>query len=511
MRASQTIALAALFAGYVLGGIALFLGYYVPMVTEETEDTLRLSVPIRPQNERVALMNPTGPNSIEGAMFVNSHQYGALAANLSVRGKPIGRHWKYFPPEIWHPSAICGVSYDWIRGKCRWCAVDDVHHHRCLEGRFTVSVFRDDNKAYSLQTRGTLDLVGMRSLHRSPYGKAELDQVYFTCSRLNSSLPVGKPGRLTLDHLPGFSHAVAALPQQPLVKRPRNQTAVCTKAFYGTGINPHTIERFVVHYLETWKFDYIIMYELGTTVGTLLKDVIQQSTVLQRYARANKLVLIDFRQELQREYGAIAGDMVLLSSKNGQLVVSSDCINRAKSIFTQVEWVLLIDWDEILTVAPYRQVKPESFASFAAEKSAFLHSKGKHRYEVEVLDFERHRASENLICDDCGANIEPWNQTLAMDYALQHEAAQFLNKTQRTETLKKYALRISQDGLFPTAASYGVHDLGRCAYREDGGLRYSVSLQDVYLRHYKCLNKDNCDEHRTKLAVGWPLQFGANW
>lgn len=448
-------------------------------------------------------------HAVEGALFTKCHTFGKDALKYSSSKKKMGKAWKFFYPDLWETTG-CAVSHRWLHGNCSWCSQRNTS--LCLQGEFTMHGFRDDNKAYSLQTRGTLDLVAMRPEHSSAYGKAEIDQVYFSCSKLNAALPVGESGVLTLDNFPNFVHPVAPvlknLDHHPV--KTRRKTAVCTKAFYGTGSNTHTIERFVRHYLETWKFDYIIMYELGTTVGVLMQDIIHNSPTLSRYYSEGKLVLIDFRQELQREYGAIAGDMVLLSSKNGQLFVSSDCINRAKSVYTDIEWVLLVDWDEILTIGPYRKFIPESFAAFAEEKSRFLKHKGKSRYEVDVLDLQRHRAPDTSICDECGAT-ETWDQDTWTYHALKFEAPQFLNKSLYTESMNKYAVRITQDGMFPRAWAYGVHVLSKCAFQSDGGLRYLVALHDVYLRHYKCLNRQNCEEDFEKVQVLWPIEFGSGW
>lgn len=484
---------------YLLGLCCLLYQLRVEFPRDIYLSSIALPPPSPQQRHNKArLLNALSPFTIEGTWFAKSHLYGDKAKNI-----PGARYnAKYFYKDLWESNG-CGLNFEWIHGKCYWCAVNDTQD--CRYGKFAVHVFRDDATAYSLETRGTMDMITMRSAHDSRNGKSELDQLYFTCSALNAPLPENQDGMLHLEDFPALALPVAAY--KPVSSSStRYKTAVCTKAFYGKGINQYTIIKFIVHYLENWKFDYIILYELGTTVGLLLKDVIAGDAKLLNYLKQGRLVLVDFRDDLQRAYGPIRGDMTLFSSKNGQMMVSADCINRAKSTLVDVDWVLLVDWDEYLAIGPMNELGTQTFADFAATRQA---ANGKSR--LQVIEFERHRpVSDDSICLDCDNLYVSWDQVHWATYANKHEIDQFLNTTSKTEPAKKYAVRIDSTEI-PRTWAYGVHVISRCAYRHGRGNRLMVPIVDVYIRHYRCLNRAICvDNALQRIQLNWAFEFSSS-
>ena len=134
-----------------------------------------------------------------------------------------------------------------------------------------------------------------------------------------------------------------------------------------------------------------------------------------------------------------------------------------------------------------------------------------------MLEFDRHRAPEHerSICDECESYDRPWDQDAFQIYSHKFESIHFgKNKTLRTETARKYAVRVV-DHTSPCSWGFGVHELSKCAFPYEnpaGGVRWAVAIQDVYLRHYKCLNErqPKCDPG-VRHDISWPVNFGSDW
>jgi Glycosyltransferase family 92 len=308
----------------------------------------------------------------------------------------------------------------------------------------------------------------------------------------------------------------------------KSRDYVCTRGMYGETFSPQRLADFASFYLNRWKFESIIIYELGMTSHRTMFDVINKERSLRKLVEEGKLIVVDLRDNLQRSYGMLYQEILLSSAAIGQLYTIQDCFSRAKS--NQARWVLTVDIDEWLTYGDAHAVPPSSFAEYAAVvERKFLPKK------LSTINFKAKwkvkEISDPSICRLCGEG--KWDEETVWKFHRDVELPPFRGETEWGPTGKvlitvqeklrilqgrhkinedeagngggngKYAVRLDE-GYEPRSFGLGIHTVEPyCVYGKEhtSERTYKAPMRDMYIRHYRdCGNQYT---HCEKRPLSW--------
>ena len=316
-------------------------------------------------------------------------------------------------------------------------------------------------------------------------------QVYIRCS-LYSPAPPFQEGVLRVQNL---TKIVQLVNPGEIKTTKKDTSAVCVKGIFGKKFSTNTVVQFVRHYLDNWKMDKVILYEVGATRGLVLMDIIERIKILHDYYVQGRLITIDIRDSMQRMYGAITTDPVMFSAVHGQMMAFSDCMMRAK--LEGLEWVLNVDYDELLTFGVEHPTARETFAGLVHRQEEYFLAERKknasrYQYPMRVMQFFRRApiVGEDSVCEDC----RQWDQQKIFEL---HRAKEGYNESLEVWP-GKFAVRVNATSAYPLTNACGVHVVASKGAFERGFTSERLRIvpqTDVYLRHYSCMNfrSGNCE------------------
>jgi hypothetical protein len=251
----------------------------------------------------------TAVRTIEGSLAV---KYGKTRQGLFNFSNPLV--WKETPP-----------GYQYLPG-CSFCVLDD-----CVTG--------------TLIARKVGDVKGPIINFQAQLARNRLYAVQnkkYVPSFRSVSLLCTLHGDVTVSSSPGLLSLIASSLSLRVNTRHRKtppQDVVCGRALFG-GMDPEVLFRFATFYTSVWAFHRVVVYD----VGLVPESFWHAHAGIIELRDKGRLVVIDFKTELLRLYGATKwNDVVLLSAAQMQMDTKFDCVNRAKGLGGR--WTLHLDMD----------------------------------------------------------------------------------------------------------------------------------------------------------------------
>ncbi|KAH9253394.1 hypothetical protein BASA81_001860 [Batrachochytrium salamandrivorans] len=406
--------------------------------------------------------------SVEGSTFVRLPKARHLSeANWTRDPAPTG-----CVPKLVYRSQACA----WCSSTTRACSKG---------GRLAIRRFPNE---VSLDAAPTLEELGIHKLlllrpatkQHTP-GEPDIDQVHITCSGLSPPIPPNEPGVLTLAPDKVSFNSKFAQFVTPRRARPGGAGGVfvCTRSLHTFTFAPKAVELYLKHYLEVWQVSKVFLYEMGVNGGVLLEDVLQDSGELKSLLDAGRIELVDLRDELQRQYGPVAGDVVLFSKRLGRDVQGADCLARAKA--QGADWVLNLEWHDVLAFGRDGEPRP------LAEVVRAFAPPSRHVNLVRLSTLRAPADKGQAACVDCPLM---WAQQLAA-----------ASDAPGVYTAGRYFVRAQ------VAQSWGFspHTFAMCALPNNSQVA-AIPHHAYHLRQYAC--SDNQCGSPSRPGVNWALDFG---
>jgi hypothetical protein len=421
--------------------------------------------------------------------------------------------------ERYGSGQLCRMRYNVTR-RCSWCA----HSGECVSGEFLVnggSVTGNQLTSNEMELffAGGADFATPsehEKQHPRPRPKRvahTVQSVAFVC-RLERALPPGVPGTMVipwarktepqgsatlevssrLEWRALETPVAAAFAPAGAGAGPQPQVAVCGRGLYGT-YPAATIERYV-EFHAAQGFGRVYMYDVG------LASVRDRARLAPLIASGH-LRLVDLRAGMQELYGTGAQGALMRTFAVGQMWLKFDCLARARA--DGYAWALHTDLDEYIMVGARRSAPPQApprAAEVVLELLARNHSSWLSLGSLTV-------PNDDAFCAATArAEYEPAAQRRALrpgywDAFRRFISARHIAEERRDDDVARRlfaadprvcpdfrtCLRspgnrklVTSTRLDPTVLR--VHHIAA----SQSGQGEDSSVDDLYVRHYRCLN-----------------------
>ena len=391
-----------------------------------------------------------------------------------------------------------GKGRKFLGGNCLWCPFEYRDDTDCIEGSFYVSWYKDNYSPSSLIIRNRSFLFKMRAMSLNNNGKGQKSPEYSSVLGhcfLKDKIPERKKGLLKLQGMNNRNISEVVIfnvnPYIPISTRTRS-SFLCLKGAWGNEVSLQALELFAHLYLNIWKVDVLVVYEVGLVFGELMIEKILASKKLAALYFQKRIVVVDLRNAMQRLYGGLSQDVSLFTTVSSQLITISDCLIRGK--VEGLQWGIVIDMDELLLSAnPDRQEIWSDFVARQERNHANLSE------PLNVINFKGCTGSEE-ICKKNNCK-EDWNY---------YEAG----PCTAGDGAFKYAVRLNFSNQYPLISNCGIHHVANSGsfQKQVGVYSTAVPINDMYILHLRCFNKlGNCDQSKEIISSNeiWPVFFGS--
>lgn len=426
--------------------------------------------------------------------------------------------------ERYGSGRLCGMRYNVTR-RCSWCA----RSGECIAGEFLVnggSVTGNQLTANEMELffAGGHDFATPsehEKQHPRPRPKRvahTVQSIAFAC-RLERALPLGVPGAMVipwarkaepqgsatlqvssrLQRRAPEGLVVAAAPAaaaRASQAGSRSQVAVCGRGLYGA-YPAATIERFV-EFHAAQGFGRVYMYDVGLAT-------VRDRARLEPLVASGHLRLVDLRAEMQELYGTGAQGALMRTFAVGQMWLKFDCLARARA--EGFAWALHTDQDEYvmagarhaggtppqppraadvvldllarnhsswLSLGSLTVPEDDAFCSATAraehEPAAPRHALRPGFWDAFRRFISARHVAEERRDDDVARSLFANDPRVCPDYRM----------CLRSQGMRKLVTSTSLD---PTLLR--VHHVAASL----AGRGEDVSVDELYVRHYRCLNR----------------------
>jgi hypothetical protein len=456
------------------------------------------------------LFHRTSPTLIEGAILVKADR--SSTNPFYFKSSP---HW-YKPPQpgctgwgllnLIRYSHHCGVcfqsSQSTLKNKPFTTSTSNlICPPEYSTGTLTIQEFPHDDQT---PLYGLMYPMALRRSHSAAPGKS-IPRTWETL-KLQCRLNVPLPSHFSDASLVMFDASNSSIiikfdiapydsvpPQPPTATRNHHQhqeSVVCSRGLFGNDVESFSVRRFVSFYLEKWKFDRVIMYQVG-----LDRMLYKLDAYLINRIEDGSFIIIDVREQFQHWYGFLSTDAALFSATVAQVLLKTDCYSRARAL--QAKWTLHVDMDEFLVESRYwKGIQYSSFNEYAQARHPNL----------IWLSFGKVTSDLPSACD---CNVLDFNEFIVngqKEHELEWEKAKYQDigpfwMDERNKTYWHYGrakLAIRVDGsLYPDNFGLGFHRFHPCSithtakadYKEFG--MHVEPKSELYLREYRCINQAN--------------------
>lgn len=264
---------------------------------------------------------------------------------------------------------------------------------------------------------------------------------------------------------------------------------ICGRSPFG-GIPPETIIRFIEFYKDVWKFDEIIIYDVG------LSEVYLDEQLSKRLVELSVHV-IDLNRYLKSIYGNLVNDVLFYSWAVAQNWMRIDCELRMRKL--GVSWVFYPDFDEYLF--PGRKFHSiENLVGGRYSIHEYLDSvPGYYWFSVGSLMASNNPTAVELgafqfLRDEMKTHTElEWNKTTNFHGPFECSTPETDTRVCRTWNGRR-KLFVSLLDPYRYFGMVDVHQIWYCGYGKVSADEFGVALNaehQLYLRHYRAVNHGN--------------------